>query len=90
MKKYTISTNLIRVIKNVYDKATSIVLFNTSIGDWFRTTAGPDRDVYSHPNPNLTVFLEKIIADALEDHEGIVSTGGRTITNLALLMTSMA
>ena len=38
IKKYNISTNLIQVIKNLYDKATSAVLFNSSIGDWFRTT----------------------------------------------------
>ena len=31
--KYNISTNLIRVIKNLYDKATSAVLFNNSTGD---------------------------------------------------------
>ena len=35
MKKYNISTNLIQVIKNLYNKATSAVLFNSSIGDWF-------------------------------------------------------
>ena len=29
MKKYTISTNLIRVTKNLYGKATSAVLFNS-------------------------------------------------------------
>ena len=40
MKKYNISTNLIRVITNLYDKAASAVLFNSSIGDWFRTTVG--------------------------------------------------
>ena len=40
MKKYNISTNLIQVIKNLYNKATSAVLFNRSIGDWFRTTDG--------------------------------------------------
>ena len=33
MKKYNISTNFIRVIKNLYDKATNAVLFNSSIGD---------------------------------------------------------
>ena len=33
--------------------------------------------------PHLfNIFLARIIADALEDHEGTVSTGGRTITNL--------
>ena len=35
MKKYNISTNLIQVIKNLYNKATSAVLINGSIGDWF-------------------------------------------------------
>ena len=33
MKKYNISTKLIQVIKNFYNKATSAVLFNSSIGD---------------------------------------------------------
>ena len=33
MKKYNISTNLIQVIKNLYNKATSAVLFNGCIGD---------------------------------------------------------
>ena len=33
MKKYNISTNLIRVNTNLYDKATSAVLFNSSIGN---------------------------------------------------------
>ena len=28
------------------------------------------------------MILERIMKDALEDHEGTVSTGGRTITNL--------
>ena len=40
MKKYNISTNLIQVTKNLYDKATSAVLLNSSIGDWFKTTVG--------------------------------------------------
>ena len=40
MKKYNISANLIQVIKSLYNKATNAVLFNGSIGDWFRTTVG--------------------------------------------------
>ena len=40
MKKYSISANFIRVIKKLYDKAASAVLFNSSIEDWFRTTVG--------------------------------------------------
>ena len=30
----------------------------------------------------LNIFLERIIIDTLEDHEGTVSIGGRTITNV--------
>ena len=40
MKKYNINTNLIQVIKVLYNKATSAILFNSSIEDWFRTTVG--------------------------------------------------
>ena len=40
MKKYNISTKLIQVIKNLYNKATSAVLFNGNTGDWFRTKVG--------------------------------------------------
>ena len=81
MKKYDISTNLIQVIKNLYNKATSAVLFNGSIGDWFRTTAGVRQGCLLSPTL-FNIFLERIITDALEDHEGTVNIGGRTITNL--------
>ena len=60
MKKCNISTNLIRVIKNLYDKTTSAVLFNSSIGDRFRTTVGVQQGCLLSP-----LFLEKIMADAL-------------------------
>ena len=34
-------------------------------------------------SPTLfNIFLERIMTDALEDHEGIVSIGGRTIANI--------
>ena len=33
----------------------------------------------THP---FNIFLERIMIAALEDHEGIASTGGRTTTNL--------
>ena len=39
-KNNNINANLIRVIKNLYDKATSAVLFNSSIRDCFQTTVG--------------------------------------------------
>ena len=77
MKKYNICTNLIRVIKTLYDKATSAVFFNSSIGHWLRTTVGVRQGCLLSP----TLFI-MIMTDALEDHEGTVRIGGRTITNL--------
>ena len=81
MKKYNISANLIRVIKNLYDKATSAVLFNSSRGDWFRKTVGV-RQGCLHSLSLFNIFLERITTDALEGHKGTVSIGGRTVTNL--------
>ena len=81
MKRYNISANLIRVIKNLFEKATRAVLFNSSIGDWFRTTVGVRQGNLLSPTL-FNIFLERIMTDALEDHEGTVSIGGRTIINL--------
>ena len=76
MKKYNIST--IQVIKNLYNKATSAVLFNGSIGDWSRTTIGVRQGCLLSPTL-FNLFLERIMTDTIEDHEGTVSIGGRTI-----------
>ena len=80
-KKNNISANPIRVIKYLYGKATSAVLFSSSIGDWFRTTVGV-RQGCLLSSSLFNLFLERITTDAIEDHEGTVSIGGRTITNL--------
>ena len=64
MKKYNISTSLIQVIKNLYDMATSAVLFNGSIGDWCRTTVGARQGRLLSPI-FLNIFLERIMTDAL-------------------------
>ena len=81
MKKHNIGAILIRVIKNLYDKATNAVFFNSSIGDWFRTTVGV-RQGYLFLPTLFNALLERIMTDASENHEGTVSIGGRTITSL--------
>ena len=67
--------------QNLYNKATSAVLFNSSIADLFQTTVGVRQGNLLSPTLS-NIFLEWITTDTLEDHEGTVSIGGRTITNL--------
>ena len=58
-----------------------MVYLNGDIGDWFRTTVGVRHGCLLSPTL-FNIFLERIMTDALEDHKGTVSIGGRTITNL--------
>ena len=81
MRKYNISSNLIRVIEHLYNRDTSAVLSNGIVGDWFRTTVGVRQGCLLSPTL-FNIFLERIMTDALDDHEGSVSICGRPITNL--------
>ena len=73
--------NLVRTIEQLYDKATSAVQMNGSIGEWFRTTVGV-RQGSLLSSTLFNIFLERIMSDALEEHYGKVSIGGRNITSL--------
>ena len=79
--RYNINANLIQVIENLYNKATSAVYLNGDIEDWFRTTVGVRQGCLLSPTL-FDIFLERIMTAALEDHQRTVSIGGRTITNL--------
>ena len=81
MRKYNINANLVCTIEQLYDKATSAVQMNGSIGEWFRTTVGVRQGCLLSPNL-FNIFLERIMSDAVEEHDGKVSIGGRNITNL--------
>ena len=83
MNLYNINGNLIKLIQNLYNKATSAVYLNNSIGDWFRTTVGVRQGCLLSPTL-FNLFLERIMEDALEGHEGTVSIGGRTVVNLRI------
>ena len=75
MRKYKTNANIIRVIKNLYDKAPSAVLFSAST----ELHSASDKGVYSH-QLSLNIFLERIMCEALDDCEGSVSIGGRLFT----------
>ena len=81
MRKYNIGSKLVRTIEHLYDNATSAEIFNSSIEDWFRTTVGLRQGCLLSPTL-FNIFLERIVTNALENHQGTVSIGGRTITNL--------
>ena len=67
-------------IENLYDKAQSAVLFKGSTGKWFITTVGVKHGCLLSPTL-FNIFLERIMCEALDDHEGSVSIGGQFITN---------
>ena len=81
MRKYNISANLVRTTEQLYDKATSAVQMNDSIGEWFRTTVRVRQGCLLSPTL-FNIFLERIRSDALEEHDRKVSIGGGNITNL--------
>ena len=49
--------------------------------DYFRTTVGVSKGCLLSPTL-FNIFLESIMADALDDHKSTVSIGGRIISNL--------
>ena len=80
MRKCNINASIIRAIENLYDKAQSTVLFNGSTGEWFRTSVAVRQKCLLSPTL-FNIFLERIMCEALDDHEGSVSIGRRLITN---------
>ena len=70
------NANIIRVIENLHGKAQSAVLFNGSIGDWFRTKVGVRKGCLLSPTL-FNIFIERIMCEAFDEHGGSVSIGGR-------------
>ena len=81
MWKYNISENLVHTVQELYDNAAMPVQMNGSKGEWFRTTVGVSPGCLLSPTL-FNIFLERITPDALEEHDGKVSIGGRNVTNL--------
>ena len=82
MRKYNISANLVRTTEQLYDKATSAV----QIHEWqhrrmVQNNSRSKARILLSPTL-FNIFLERIMSDALEEHDGKVSIGGRNITNL--------
>ena len=81
MRLYNINDNLIRTIECFYNKATSAVYHDNNVGEWFQTTIGVCQGCLLS-STLFNIFLERIMADALEDHEERVSIRGSKNINL--------
>ena len=81
MRLYNINANLISTTECRYVKVIRAVYYDDNIEEWFRNTAGVCQGYLLSPTLSSN-FVKRIMADALEDHEGTVSIGGRTITKL--------
>ena len=81
MHKYNINKNLIALIEELYNNATSSVYLDGDFGEWFRTTVGVRQGCLLSPTL-FNIFLERIMSDALDEHQSTVSIGGRTVSNL--------
>ena len=81
MRKHKGNANLVRTIEQLYNKATIAIQMNSSTREWFRTTVGVRQGCRLSPTL-FNIFLERIMTDALEEHDGKVSIGGRNITIL--------
>ena len=81
MRKYNISANLVCTTELLYDTASRAVQTNGSIGEGFKTTVGVKQGCLLSPTL-LNIFHERIMSDALEEHDEKVSIGPRNITNL--------
>ena len=78
---YNINAYTICIIRNLYNQTSSAVYLNEDIGEWFQTTVGVRQKGLLSPTL-FNIFLKRIMTDALEKHQGTVSIGGRTFTNL--------
>ena len=82
MKKHNTDQKLINIKKQLFAKASSAVLVQGTVGDWFHTLVGVRQGCLL--SPTLFNTLLEHMTDALEEHHGTVCIRGRVITNLRL------
>ena len=86
---YYINDNLFTTIECLYNKTTRVAYLDNNIGEWFRSTIAV-RQGCLVSSTLFNSFLEKIMADALEDHEGTVSIEAGQLQTFVLLTTLTA
>ena len=81
MRSFGMEEGLIQIIQALYNNASSAVLLNSDIGDYFKTTVGVRQGCLLSP-VLFNLFLEKIMRETLHNFNSTISIGGRTLSNL--------
>jgi hypothetical protein len=81
LRGFNIEEGLVQVIQELYRDASSAVLLNGQIGNFFKTTVGVRQGCLLSP-VLFNLFLEKIMQETLHDHHTTISIGGRPVCNL--------
>jgi Reverse transcriptase (RNA-dependent DNA polymerase)/Endonuclease-reverse transcriptase len=81
MQHYNIPRKLTALIQNLYSQAVSAVRFGCDISDWFHQTVGVRQGCVLSPDL-FNLFLEHVLAQALETYEGGALMNGQRVSNL--------
>ena len=81
LRDFSIEEGLVQMIQTLYHNASSAVLLNSQVGEFFRTTVGVRQGCLLSP-VLFNLYLENIMREALEGHQTSISIGGRPLCNL--------
>ena len=81
MGKYIIGEGITTLIQSLYGDANSKVRIDDNLNDCFKTTVGVRQGCLLSPTL-LNLFLERIMEETLDGHNGGVRCGGTTVTDL--------
>ena len=81
MSSQLVAEGLVPGMQALCENSSSAVLFNSQLGEFFKTTVGVCLGCLLSPIL-FNLFLEKIMQETLNDHHTSISIGGRPICNL--------
>lgn len=81
LRRFGIEEGLVQVIEGLYNSATSAVLLNNQVGEYFKTTVGVRQGCLLSPTL-FNLFLENIMRETLHNFHSTISIGGRITNNL--------
>ena len=81
LRSFGIEEGLVRIMKSLYSSASSVVLLNNNVSNYYRITVGV-RQGYLFSPILFNFYLEQILRETLHNFKSTISIGGRIISNL--------